>query len=75
MRTEHVKRSVIEDKLLVALGDKNTVAILCSKEDLALLLRALSTLAHFVSPVELERVQEFRADLLELHVKAFGPIG
>lgn len=82
MKTDHVKREVIENQLLAALDDKRKAAVLCSKKDLALLLRALGSHASAMDETrgplavkELEAVNEFRAGLLELHAKTFGPIG
>lgn len=81
MRTDHVKREVIDNRLLIALDDKSKAAIVCSKEDLALLLRALGSRATEMDETrrpralkELKAVNEFRAGLIELHAKRFGPI-
>ena len=67
----HASRQVLEHKLLTALGDENTVAILASREDLDLLIRALrhvSTLGKH----EQERKHFWLKGMEQLRREAFG---
>lgn len=63
---ELTSRQVIEKKLLTALEDGNTVAILASEEDLKLLIFAL---AHCSSP----KAMPMARDLGQLLSEAFPP--
>lgn len=72
-------REVIEHKLLAALGDPDTVAIIASREDLDILIFALSqvaasgySLAIPREPARELRAQEFGAGLEQLRREAFG---
>lgn len=57
-------RQVIENKLLTAIDDDSKVAILASREDLDLLIEALSNWT--------EKARLYSADLSQLRRAAFG---
>lgn len=64
---ENTSREVIENSLLVALSDDDKVAIVCTKDELELLVYALD-LAIVATPSrnEYDRMTEYRADILKL---------
>lgn len=64
---ENTSREVIENSLLVALSDDDKVAIICTKEELELLVYALD-LAIVATPSknEHDRMREYRSDILKL---------
>lgn len=64
-------RQVIEHKLLTALAEGNSVAILCSKQDLEDLIAALES---FRSPPaeRLKRIEDLSAGLAQLLKEAFS---
>jgi ribosome assembly protein YihI (activator of Der GTPase) len=70
-------RSVIEKKLLTALEDENTVAVLLSKQDLKDLLEALDDCEYLQvnrqAPQEayMNRIRVISAGLAQLHKEAF----
>lgn len=67
---EHVSRSVIENKLLVSLGDKSKVALLLDKNDLDLIIGALllSESNRMAMPTQ---YKEMRKGLEQLRAAAF----
>lgn len=65
-------RSVLEHKLLVALDDSSKVAILATKEDLDLFIRALEEFKVQGFLRYQERAMTFAKDLQQLRSEAFG---
>lgn len=76
MKIEHVKREVIEQNLLAALDNKEKVAILCTKDDLDMLIDALKDYeAMCKDDGELqearEKARQYWMDLTKLRQSAF----
>ena len=77
---ERTTRRVIEGKLLEALGEGNTVAVLLKQEDLRLLIRSLDLLARTLcKQSEAGKATEFCASLKQLeaeacHVRSFSGV-
>lgn len=61
---ELASRQVIQDRLLAALDDKSKVAVLLTKEDLQILIRALA-------PIDRQPERQFCQDLQSLLDAAF----
>lgn len=74
MNIDRVKREVIERKLLVAIEDENTAAVLTTKEDLDLLIFALdnSVDARTIHHDWGQRRLTLRDGLKELRAAAFA---
>lgn len=71
-REVYVSRQVIQDQLLVALDDQSKAAIIASKNECELLLRALELAINATpSKTEAEELSEFKADIGKLYVSAF----
>lgn len=69
---ERTSRKVIEGKLLEALSDGETVAVLLKQEDLRLLIRALEMLAsESCKQAEADKATEFCVSLKQLASEAF----
>lgn len=68
-KVEYSKREVISDQVLTALDDKSKVAILCTQEDLDLLIQALYSM-HLLGPANRKR-NRYLDDLKLLQAKAF----
>jgi hypothetical protein len=67
---EKTSRQVIENQLLSSLEDKSKVALLCTREDLDILISAVRLSSG--NPKALSaKWQEFAADLIELRKAAF----
>ena len=69
MKEEMVPRSVMEDKLLVALDDSSKVAVVCNERMLDMMIAALATHPH-TSDIPEQRQLAF--DLKKLRKAAFG---
>lgn len=65
---ELTSRQVIERKLLAALDDEDKVALLCSRQDLDMLIAALHT-----SSIDGPKEREWERDLRQLRAEAFPP--
>ncbi len=63
-------REVIENKLLTALEDDNTVAVLFSKQDLEDVLFALES--YKWNPERIARCRELAGGMNQLYLEAFG---
>jgi len=69
---ELTKREVIERKLLTALEDDNTVAILASKQDLDVMVAALDY-AMLSDKNQTRKARELAAGMKQLRREAFPP--
>lgn len=67
VKTEHVKRRVIENRLLTAITEEDKVAVVVTKRD----LQSLINMFQFCKN-KLPREQEMLDDLLDLQREAFG---
>jgi len=65
-------RRIIEHKLLSALDDPDTVAILAGKDDLDLLIHALRHISLLRTAHEHERADFWRRGMEQLRREAFG---
>ena len=69
IKVSRVQREVIEGKLLAALDDSSKVAILCSEDDLELLIYVLEKL-----PLPSMPVRQMAKDLRRLRAEAFQDV-
>lgn len=69
-------RQVIEDKLLVALEDPGSVAIIATAKDLDLMLEAFIALIaineRLENKIKIQKAKQMAADILQLRTSAFG---
>lgn len=70
MTTQHTTREVIENKLLTALQDEGTAAILVSENDLSVMIRALEY-AMLADREQTRKARELAKDYRKLLKAAF----
>ena len=70
LKVEQVPRQVMENQLLVALDDKDKIAVVLTETDLDLLIESLGYARSFKDGPNLARAK-MRADLKELREVAF----
>ena len=70
MTTQHTTRDVIENKLLTALQDEGTAAILVSENDLSVMIRALEY-AMLADREQTRKARELAKDYRRLLKAAF----
>lgn len=74
-KVEHTNRTVIENKLLVALEEKGQVAILATEDDLNILIGAIEHKLRgnwVCGKSEFTKLQSYKEGLKQLRQGAFG---